>query len=193
MKDSYQELIDKLREFDKRIIIHQHTFTVPTKNSYFIPRTLPGGSAMAYTPLITAEYYKKMPIVFMIIGLPGSGKSHLIEKEFAKGTPKDTLYNFGLIVDDPTDLTKISQAIEGERNIVIADPNLCNPDIREKAVQMFKEAGYNIKYRYFENNQEKCKRNIAHRNDGRNIKNLDYFNYQIPKDAGVETIWQPNN
>jgi hypothetical protein len=128
------------------------------------------------------------PIKFasFVIGLPGSGKSWYIENVLnAQGA-------FDLVIDDPKDIQRINQGISEHKHMIIADPWLCDPKIREKALAKFNEAGIYVFQHYFENDPEKCMKNIAYRNDGRIVTNLSVFNYVIPEYHQVIPIWTPS-
>lgn len=104
----------------------------------------------------------------LIIGLPGSGKTFL-GKQFV---------NF---IDDPTELP-----FPSAEEVAIADCNLCNPNVRQRAVDHLTKLGYNVSCVYFENNPDKCFNNVKFRNDGRNVR-ADILNlskiYVIPDDV----------
>lgn len=106
--------------------------------------------------------------VVLIIGLPGSGKTYLAKTKYV---PMGYV-----LIDDPKETPKT----QGE-DIVLTDPHLCNENIREQCINFFEKIGYEVECIFFENNEEKCKKLIERRNDGRIIKTFKVFKYTIPK------------
>lgn len=121
----------------------------------------------------------------LLIGLPGSGKSFL-----GKLISEET---GAVLIDDPVSLDPIKAlALEG-KDLVIVDPHLCNASVRVKAIDTLKQYGYtDIDVQFFENDAEKCLRNIEYRNDGRIISRsgLESFHYTIPLGVPTIKIWQ---
>lgn len=99
-----------------------------------------------------------MTIIHLIIGLPGSGKTH-----YAK-----TVLGHLPLVDDPK--TMLDLLVDADE-FVIADCNLCDSLVRTKAVKtiglLFLDC--EIRFVYFENDPVKAKANVERRNDGRNV------------------------
>lgn len=117
----------------------------------------------------------------LYIGLPGSGKSFWIKNIVNKIGYK--------VIDDPKNFDEdILPYIH--KNIIVADPHLCDPKIRESAIEKLESLGYSVSCVFFENNPEACMKNIHWRDDGRQIKNLDSFNYQIPDGVDIIKIRQ---
>jgi hypothetical protein len=114
----------------------------------------------------------------LIIGLPGSGKTHLAKTKYV---PEGYL-----LIDDPKNKDTI---IGPSDKIVICDPFLCIERNRVSCIQFLENAGYKIETIYFENNPEKCQNNITHRDDGREIY-LEAFEYNIPENQPTLEIWQ---
>ncbi len=115
----------------------------------------------------------------LLIGLPGSGKSHLANERY-RGWE-------WVIIDDPTDKALIKRC--RDFNLCICDPHLCDEGKRNKCIQYLEQLGYCIECKYFENDEEKCRKNIEFRNDGRSIGNFRSFNYSIPEGAKTIRIW----
>ena len=137
-----------------------------------------------------------------IIGLPGSGKSHLI-KELNRTEDN-------CVIDDPINFVEDVLPFLDGRDLIIADPNLCVPGLRtaSKSVildQLFKKRGVKkeaikIQYIYFENDPEQCKKNIEYRekNEGctKNADvSLDILTkiYLMPKDVNPIKVWKNEN
>lgn len=133
--------------------------------------------------------------VLFIIGLPGSGKSHL-----AKRINQDNGGKYR-IIDDPRSFDQIIPYVH--EDLIITDPALCFPQNRELAIQKISEANPDVKFDwiYFENNPQKCLRNSEIRNQelvqsGKStrrvesfIKNLNQF-YTIPEGSTVLEVWE---
>lgn len=123
--------------------------------------------------------------ILLIIGLPGSGKSH-----FCKKLPSDVFY----VLDDLQILDGLPEANE-QRILVIASPNFCYPGVLRGAKRYLRGrySGCSIQCIYFENDPDKCLSNVKHRNDGRQVEQgikLMSKYYRIPKTITPLTIWQ---
>ncbi len=129
--------------------------------------------------------------VLFIVGLPGSGKTHLANRINRDNNNRYT------IVDDPTNFnTQIVPLLNDGRDIIITDPHLCVDKNRESAKNKVHSINdkYKIEWIFFENDPIKCLRNIEHRSDGRKVKN--YINqlsksYIIPDNSTIIEIWEP--
>jgi len=101
-----------------------------------------------------------MTHIFLIIGLPGSGKTHLANRL------KNTC---GLIIDDIVSLDQLPD----DGNIIITDVNLCDNGIYHKACDKLKEKydnDVNIHSIFFQNNSYAARCNVEYRNDGRDVE-----------------------
>ena len=115
----------------------------------------------------------------LIIGLPGSGKTHLAKTKYVP---------LGyVLIDDP----KEKPNAEG-KDIVITDPHLCDENIRKSCISFLEKMGYAVECIYFENDEEKCKKLIALRNDGRVIETFKAFKYTIPTSVVPLKIYEAN-
>ncbi len=81
-----------------------------------------------------------------------------------------------------------------DQNLVVTDVNLCEASTREKATKLIKSLSPDrkVEWIFFENNLEKCRKNVEHRNDGRNVEgSLKRFSktYTIPEGIVPLTIW----
>lgn len=122
----------------------------------------------------------------IIVGLPGSGKTHLA-KEI-----RGYIHTIHLF-DDPMkgDQKDIVEVMKSGKDIIISDPWMCDVRYRSLAETAFKGWDYEITWVFFENDKEKCLRNLAHRDDDRVIQRFEVFNYTIPEGVNVREIWQP--
>ena len=116
----------------------------------------------------------------LIIGLPGSGKTHLAKTKYVDYT----------LLDDPNVLPTMSGILF--KNIVVADPHLCKESVRNSCIRFFEDVGYIVECIYFENNPDKCRRLIEMRNDDRVIGDFKAYNYSIPEGVVPLEIYQPN-
>ena len=128
-----------------------------------------------------------MSEIVFIIGLPGSGKSYLCNQYKARGYT---------IIDDPSVILSkdhIKATCLLNNKVVISDPYLCDPSSLQFLKTNLSRLG-NVYFRfvYFENNPEKCLRNIEYRNDGRAVRGLvKHLSKKYFPPPGALEIWQP--
>lgn len=126
--------------------------------------------------------------IIIIVGLPGSGKTYLANKEYV---PRGYI-----LIDDPSSETFDvgKPQLDKAKNYVICDPHLCSSSAREMAILIFEKLGFEVKYIYFENNVNKAYSNIKNRNDKRkvSINTIKWFseNYTIPNRVKQLKIWE---
>ena len=125
--------------------------------------------------------------VLLLVGLPGSGKSHEARSLRAEGW---------YVVDDPDPLTgrdDIAAALAAGQNVVIADTHLCRPSNRRKAEAYFCQyPEVELLWTFFENDVDACRRNIAYRADGRRVEpTLRRYSqvYSIPVGITPKPVW----
>lgn len=102
-----------------------------------------------------------MSILF-IVGLPGSGKTHLLQK---------FKHPRAILIDDISVNIPQNPSTDTSMLYVIADPNACtaSPEmIKSRLCGWFGE-GHHIAFIAFENDMQQCLKNIQNRNDGRTI------------------------
>lgn len=121
-------------------------------------------------------------IALLIIGLPGSGKTHLAKK-LTTSRPEY------VIIDDPKDLKSLDFAISQGNDLIICDPHLCGQSARDGCTRYLEGKGYSIFFLFFENDSLKCERNIRLRADGR-VVNVRAFHYDVPSRVRLLPIWQ---
>ena len=121
-----------------------------------------------------------MTQVALIVGLPGSGKTHLAVMDYVtRGY---------VLVDDPTDVKDVLGAVKAHDKVVVTDPHLCHSNVRAVAIQLLQDNGCEVQCVYFANNPEKAAKNVDQRRDGRGPINMGVFSrfYEVP--VGVETL-----
>jgi predicted kinase len=135
-----------------------------------------------------------MKITF-IVGLPGSGKTHLGK---AMST-KDTIFIDDFQRGKVNFKEMLIESLNQGADIILTDPLLCLKSSQEKALELISEYNYDIEWIFFENNIQKCTNNISYRkindNDDRKVlitlKHL-HSNYYIPNSISTKDIWQPS-
>jgi predicted ATPase len=94
--------------------------------------------------------------VIAIAGLPGSGKSVLVNEYAAAGFLRfDDVY-----AGDGAQVTAARQAIAEGRDVVVSDIQFCDPGVRADAERQF---GPGVEWVYFANDPYQCARNVLYR------------------------------
>lgn len=137
--------------------------------------------------------------VTFLVGLPGSGKTEL-GKRMLEQDKCATFYD-DISYQDQSKPTSTDQLFfealkraKPSDSFIVADVYLCEKPIRDMAVKTVRTLNPHacIRWIFFENSPEKCIRNVAHRNDGREvIGSIERFSksYVIPP-GPVREIWQ---
>lgn len=136
--------------------------------------------------------------VIAIAGAPGSGKTHRANEHVQRLTSQGISHQ--LIDDEPEgnsiDVILAEFAKQNIEALIVAHPAFCFEPIRGmfelKIRRYFPDS--DIQWEFFENNPEKCLKNVKHRNDGRAVKNaiIQYSKwYFVPKEYEAIPIWQP--
>lgn len=126
-----------------------------------------------------------MTSITLIVGLPGSGKSHLAA-QMAQVEPC-------FVIDDIREISQLPDKKQlGSKRLVITDVNFCDHHILSNAIRKLEQTyqDTSIDVVYFENNPEKCRSNVAYRDDGRNVEGtISRFEkiYQPPENC--KSIW----
>lgn len=99
-----------------------------------------------------------MTKIYLIIGLPGSGKTHYA----------NTVLRHLPLVDDISYIKQLP--LTGD--FVLTDVNFCDHSVLETAETLLKQKypDAEIHRIYFENDAYKARRNVERRNDGRNVE-----------------------
>lgn len=129
-----------------------------------------------------------MKFIF-IVGLPGSGKTHL-------GRQMSDQLN-GIFLDDICQTCgkgRLKEAFS-HQTVIVADPSLCRPINRIFAEAMVKEhhPGCEVEWLYFTNDPDQCWLNIQGR-DERLISKRSIYDrskvYKIPENAKIVSVWK---
>lgn len=126
-------------------------------------------------------------MIHLYIGLPGSGKSYHVD-EFKEENSSLTIVDLG----DRAGLDKLRSTLlnyvefpdANKVHILIHDPYLVSPDVRDKIRQLATTFKHEIKEIYFENDIESCWHNVEKRNDGRKISYATMFRFK-------QLYWRP--
>lgn len=125
--------------------------------------------------------------ILALVGLPGSGKSHYINK-------LESLDKY-LIIDDPKNADDLPDIATAKNfDIIIADCHLCIPRIREKFINKMNKTypDHSIEFLFFENNPSQCLKNVNYRNDGRKVETtiIQYSKeYEIPVNSNIIPVF----
>lgn len=133
--------------------------------------------------------------IILIVGLPGSGKSHLANRINDDNNGKFT------IIDDPKDFKEIEDIINTD--LIITDPQLCFEKNRQNALKRIKSLNPDckIEWIFFKNDPEKCLVNTRIRDRAaiisfKPIKKVESFiknfsqYYTIPEGSFVVDVWE---
>jgi hypothetical protein len=121
-----------------------------------------------------------------LVGLPGSGKTY----HGIRLGKRDIIF-----LDDIKDLRPIYTLTKQKEDIIIADVNFCETMCRVSADNVLKGLGYEVEWIFFENNKEKCIRNINRRyqsGDTRDVMTtLKIMSevYKVPENIVAREIW----
>ena len=115
-----------------------------------------------------------MSKIIIVIGLPGSGKTHYIKNKFSSNKSilicEDYYKNSGGIFADSEYYYDVINALKENREIIISDIIFCQKGRLAKFINILeglsKSLGVKIDldFIYFENNPECCKKNVIKRN-----------------------------
>ena len=127
--------------------------------------------------------------IFLLVGMPGCGKTYLgnqLSKELDAVFIDDVNLNNGI--------QQVKNAVAGHVSpLVVADVFLCREKEREAAKKILEDRGYDIEWIFFENDPEKCLKNVRRRDDGRKVEGLIRQltkEYTIPEGAEVRQIYE---
>lgn len=131
--------------------------------------------------------------VTIIVGLPGSGKTHLAESLKRNDHTKNTV-----VFDDPAiiDIPECNAAVREGKNVIMTHPNFCRPADLLVATSTFESWGATVSVIYFENNPDACLANVERRNDGRKVRNYIRdlsLTYEVPKGTIRCRVWRPED
>jgi hypothetical protein len=94
--------------------------------------------------------------IIAVVGMPGSGKSGLIESYVSNGHVKFDDFN----KDWDGNLNKVQKLVEEGKNIVVSDIEFCLEDLRHTFERVI---GGQVQWVFFENNPYQCVKNVLYR------------------------------
>lgn len=115
--------------------------------------------------------------IILLIGLPGAGKTTLGNSLLSNYNKNEALFidDIGMVTNNAKEyLGKLKGDLKA---LIISDVFFCDSKVLNSAIYLLKELfpNSNIEKIYFENNKEKCLKNIAQRKamgDTRKVENL---------------------
>lgn len=111
-----------------------------------------------------------MKNIYLIIGIPGSGKSYWLKD---KEEPNHAIFDDISQMSNPLELLKQSINSTKIKNIYISDVNFLELNVLKKAEETIKQYMGNqlfkINYVVFKSNKEISEHNVKLRNDGRKV------------------------
>lgn len=112
-----------------------------------------------------------MKNIYLLIGIPGSGKSHWLKtKEDIKSCVLDDISQ----LNNPLDLLQDAINNKNIKSIYISDVNFLDLSILKKAESMienyFNHQPYSMNYVIFKSTKEISEHNVVLRNDGRKVQ-----------------------
>lgn len=124
-------------------------------------------------------------LVYIIIGLPGSGKTH-----YGKALSIKTGLPF--FDDCATDIEvsdAFEQSIASGQSCIVADPGFCIDAVKQKLLDKLNESPTPVfrEFIYFANDPDTCAKNVTNRVDGREVSKRFAHSlavwYTVPKDV----------
>ena len=141
-----------------------------------------------------------MLTIYLIVGLPGSGKSTYMFQNFQNHIIFDDWYKYDKkVFEESIFFNQLITAIKThQKNIAISDIKFCNTthfNTFQKRLKKYINQIYTIEKIYFENKLDLCKQNILTRNRESKYKELilcDKYskNYNIPINSNIIPVYQ---
>ena len=132
-----------------------------------------------------------MPKVTFILGLCGSGKTHLAE-QLKKETGAEVFEN---LLTGGSSLPVLVQSLKSGKDCIVDEVRFCHPTYRHEIIQSLSEIeGLTIHWICYENDLESANWNVIHRkNKGDPEGHLDinlrlHSHYEYPADAEIIPI-----
>jgi hypothetical protein len=150
---------------------------------------------------------EETPTLKIVMGLPGSGKSHLIEQTLKASVDGPCVHDFhaNAIDDSPAPqksrhYREVVDALNAGASCVIADIAFCRPPRLEAVVGAIRSEvpAFEVEYHCFENQHERCKRNAARRGRESLERELQLIeelskSYQIPEGARLYEVFEEDS
>ncbi|MFA5491217.1 MAG: hypothetical protein WC284_18710 [Candidimonas sp.] len=120
-------------------------------------------------------------MIWLIIGLPGSGKTHLGKTLSEQlGCP---------FIDDIVDIN----GLPDHDPFIVSDIACCDGNVARLAIEyMEARFGCEVEVIYFVNDPEQCLRNVERRNDGRLVTEAIKNYSKIYKPINPIPVWKPD-
>lgn len=121
-----------------------------------------------------------MKYATLVVGLPASGKTHLIHNL------RKTMNT--LVCDDTyCDI----DTMEEYDAVILSHPAFCLRPVRDSVVVKLLNNGYKVSTFYFENDPEQCLRNAKERPDKKVDGYIRYLSQSYDPPSGSLKVWRP--
>ncbi len=146
-----------------------------------------------------------MPKIVFVTGLPGSGKSHYLDRLGREGFERFDDFKSGAVDNSPafkasSRFAALVVALRKGGNCAVGDIDFCRATARAEAdtVIRLEVPTAEVEWRCFENDPRQCRANILSRcrpSVDRDLLKLDEFavSYSTPDGCLVLPVWRPQS